>query len=88
MASRPTTASRISLVDVGDRLGDALAAVARVAVAELDGLVGAGAGAARDRGPAAGARDELDLHLDGGVAAGVEDLPADDVLDQVTRFSC
>ena len=82
VASTPTTASRISLVHVVDGLGDALAAVARVAVAELDRLVGTGAGPARHGGPAARARDELDLHLDGGVAAGVEDLPADDVLDK------
>ena len=69
-------------VHVVDGPGDALAAVARVTVPELDGFVGARARPARDGGSAARARDELDLHLDGGVAAGVEDLPADDVLDK------
>ena len=83
----PTTASRISPLTLVDGPGDALAAVAVVAVAELDRLVGARARAARDRGPAARAREQLDLHLDGGVAAGVEDLPADDVLDVMASSS-
>ena len=68
-------------VDVLDRGAHALAAVALAAVAQLDGLVGAGAGAARHGRPAAGAAEQLDLDLDGGVAAGVEDLPADDFDD-------
>ena len=71
-----------------DRVLHALAAVALAAVAQLDRLVGAGAGAARDRGPAPGAREELDLDLDGRVAAGVEDLPPDDVLDGAHVHSC
>ena len=80
-ASRPTTASRISPLTLATASLHALAAVAVAAVAELDRLVGAGAGAARDRGPAPGAGDQLDLDLDGRVAAGVEDLPPGDVVD-------
>ena len=68
-------------VHVRDRVLHALAAVADLAVAELDRLVRAGAGAARHRRPAAGARDQLDLDLDGRVAAGVQDLPRRDVVD-------
>ena len=71
------TASRISPFTLATAWPHTLAAVAVVAVAELDRLVGAGARAARDRGAPARAREQLDLHLDGGVAAGVEDLPAD-----------
>src|SRR5262249_36108244 len=43
-------------------------------VAQLEGLVGAGAGAAGDRGAAGGAVGQDDFHLDGRVAAAVEDL--------------
>ena len=75
-------------VHVLDGVAHALAAEAVAAVAQLDGLVGAGARAARDRGPAPGARDQLDLDLDGRVAAGVEDLPPDDVLDDAHEYSC
>ena len=69
------------VVDVGDRVEHALAAVAALAVAELDGLEGAGGGAGRDDGAAAGTGVEDDLDLDGGVAAAVEDLSTGDVLD-------
>ena len=69
------------VVDVGDRVGDALAAVAVAAVAELDRLELAGGRARRDDGPAGGAGGEEHLDLDGGVAARVEDLPPRDVLD-------
>jgi hypothetical protein len=68
-------------VDVADGLEHALAAVALVAVAQLDGLEGAGGGARGDDGSARGPRVEDDLDLDGGIAAGVEDLASDDVLD-------
>ena len=61
--------------DVVDGLGDALAAVALTAVAELDGLEGAGGGAAGHRGPGDRPVVEGDLDLDGGVSARVEDLP-------------
>ena len=57
--SRPVTVVGDLGVDVLDRAADALAAVAAVAVAELDGLVGAGAGPAGHRGPAPGPRDQL-----------------------------
>ena len=69
-------------VDVLDRGAHALAAVALAAVAQLDGLVGAGAGAARHDGPAARAGEQLDLDLDGRVPPGVEDLPAHDLDDR------
>ena len=55
----------------------ALAAVPlRVAVAQLDGLDDAGRGAGRDGGAPDRARLELDVDLDGRVAARVEDLRA------------
>ena len=60
---------------------DALAAEAVAAVAELDRLELAGAGAGRHDGPPGGAGLELDLDLDRRVAAGVEDLAALDVVD-------
>ena len=56
-------------VDVRDRALDALAAVAVAAVAQLDRLVGAGARPARDGRAAPGPGEELDLDLDGRVAA-------------------
>src|SRR5207244_2434081 len=63
---------------VVDGLRDALAAEALlVAVTELDGLVLARGGAARDR-RAAVPGGGLDLHLDGGVATRIEDLAGDD----------
>ena len=68
-----------------DRGAHALAAVALAAVAQLDGLVGAGAGAARHDGPPARAREQLDLDLDGGVAPRVEDLAPDDLDDRAHR---
>ncbi len=53
----------------------ALAAVARgVAVAQLDGLVRAGAGTARNAGDARRAAGEAGAHLERGVAARVEHL--------------
>ena len=69
------------VVDVGDGVEHALAAVAGLAVAQLDRLERTGGGARRDDGPAGGAGLEDDLDLDGGVATGVEDLTAGDVLD-------
>ena len=61
-------------VDVADGLHDALAAVGVAAVAQLGGLELAGGGAGGDGGAPVRAGAQLDLHLDGGVAAGVEDL--------------
>ena len=76
------------LVDVAHRGEHALAAVAlRVAVAQLDRLVGAGRGAGRDDGRAHRAVVEEDVDLDRRVAARVEDLAADDILDQRGHWS-
>jgi len=74
---------RPELVEDGlDRLLHALAAVAgRVAVAQLVGLEGAGGGAGGNRGPGGRAVVQADLDLDGGVAAGVQDLAGDDGFD-------
>ena len=82
----------IEALEADDRLGDlpvdvrdgplhTLAAVAVAAVPKLDGLVGAGAGPARNRRPPPGAREELDLDLDGRVASRVEYLSRHDVDD-------
>src|SRR5207248_1614576 len=61
------------VADVGDGLADALAAIAgRVAVAQLDGLMTAGAGAGWDDGPTARAAFAMDIDLDGRIAATVE----------------
>ena len=79
--STPTTASRRGPLTLATAVSTPLAQVAVAAVAELDGLVGAGRRAGGHRRPAVGAGREEDLHLDGGVAAGVEDLPPEDVLD-------
>ena len=82
MASNPISC-RPDLVEHGfDGLQHALAQVAgRVAVTQLDGLVLAGGGAGRHRG--AGQRPVVQghLHLDGGVAAGIEDLAGADEFD-------
>ena len=69
-------------VDVFHRAQHALAAVAAlVAVAQFDGLARAG-GRARGHGRAAhGAAFQQHVAFDGGVAAAVEDLSADDVDD-------
>ncbi len=69
-------------VDGGDRLEHALALIAGlVAVAQLDGLVGAGRGAGRHGRATLRAVLEDHVHLDGRVAAAVQDLAADDVDD-------
>src|SRR6185503_20568095 len=75
-------------VDVLDGREHALAGEAGLAVAQLDRFVSAGAGARGHRGPAPGTGEQLDLDLDGGVPAGVEDLPASDVLDAAHVNSC
>ena len=60
---------------MADGLLDALAQVAfRVAVAQLDGLELAGRRAGRDDRATEGAVLERDLGLNGGIAAGVQDL--------------
>ena len=82
MASSPTTRVGDLAVHVLDRLAHALAAVAIAAVAQLVGLVRAGAGAARHDGPPPRAGEQLDVDLDGGIAPGVEDLAAQDLHDR------
>ena len=68
------------LLDVGDGVEDALAAVAvLLAVAQLHRLVLARGGAAGHGRAPADAVGEDDLGLDGGVAAGIEDLARVDV---------
>jgi hypothetical protein len=67
------------LVDRGD---DALAQVlVLVVVAELDGLVLAGRRARGHRRTPDGAALQADLHLDGGVAAGIQNLTTVDESD-------
>ena len=69
------------LDDALDGLLHALADVALAAVAQLDGLEGAGGGTAGDGGATERAVLEEDLDLDGGVAARVEDLAGADSCD-------
>ena len=52
-----------------------------VAVAQLPGLVDAGAGPAGDGGAAERAVVERDVDLDGGIAAAIENLAAVDIND-------
>ena len=85
MAVEPDDGVGDLAVHVLDRGAHALAAVALAAVAQLDGLVGAGARAARDDGPPARAGEQLDLDLDGRVPPGVEDLAAHDLDDRAHR---
>ena len=82
MASRPDDRVGDLGVHVLDRAADALAAEALAAVAQLDGLVRAGARAARHDGAAGRARDQLDLDLDGGIAPRVEHLTPDHLDDR------
>ena len=91
-ASSPEDGRRDRLHDVGHGRLDALAVVARlVAVAQLDRLVGAGGGTGGHGRPAHGAVVQDDGHLDGRVAARVEDLLRVDVVDvghQATTSGC
>jgi hypothetical protein len=69
-------------VDVLHRRSTPLPQVAAlVAVAQLDGLAAAGGSAAGHGGAAHGAAFQQHVAFDGGVAAAVEDLAADDVDD-------
>jgi hypothetical protein len=71
-----------SFVDVGHRAADALAAVAfLVAVAQLDGLAAAGGRARWDCSTAETAVAKPDVHLDGGIAARIENLSGMDGCD-------
>ncbi len=71
-----------------DRPGDPLAGPLRPAVAKLHRLVGAGALARRDAGPAPGPAFERDLHLDCREAPGIKDLPARHPFDTAHCCSC
>ena len=68
-------------IDVGDGGGDTLAGPSVAAITQLDGLVPAGRGTARDDCPAGCATLEEHLGLERGVAARVEDLTGDDERD-------
>ena len=81
MASWPATASAISPLTLPTALRDALAAVGVAAVAQLGGFELAGGGTGGDRGAPVRARAQGDLHLDGGVAAGIKDLACVDRFD-------
>ncbi len=83
----PRSSSAISPLTNADGRGDALAAVAVAAVAQLDGLVLAGGRAARHGGPPVGPAGQHDVDLDGRVAAGIEDLAALHVHDLAHRVS-
>ena len=68
-------------VDVSHRGEHAFAAVAVAAVAQLEGLVGAGGGTARHGRPAPGSGAQLDVDLNRGLAARVENFPRHNLLD-------
>ncbi len=69
-------------VDVGHRVGHTLAPVAVAPVPEFHRLEGAGRRTRRHDGPSDGPRVQHHLDLDGGVAAGIQDLSADDLFDE------
>ena len=82
VASRPCKSRSENVAHVGDGAANALAAVAgRIAVAQFDGLVPAGAGARRHDGAAERAAGAMDLDLDGRIAAAVEDFAGVDARD-------
>src|SRR2546428_9881565 len=70
-------------VDVGDSFLDALAPIAaKIVVAELVSLICPGARPGRHSGAAQRAVSKADVHLDGGSASRVEDLPGMHALDR------
>ena len=82
----------VCCVEADDRVGEfavdeanggqhALAVESIAAIAQLDRFEGAGGGARGHDRSTDGARIEADLHLDGGIAARVEDLTTVDVLN-------
>ena len=80
--SRPLNGLGDAPIDIFDGAQHALAEVARlVAVAQFEGFVLAGGGAGGHRGAAARAVFEDDVGFDGGIAARIENLPADDARD-------
>jgi len=68
-------------IDRFDRLFDALAVITLAAVTQLDGFVRAGGGARRNGRAAHRAVFQIDIHLDGRIAAAVEDFAGDDIGD-------
>jgi len=72
-------------VDIGDRLGDALAVPRGPAVAQLDRLVNTGRGTGGDDRPPERAGDHLDL--DGRIPAGVQHLTGLNLGDHARSFA-
>jgi hypothetical protein len=60
-------------------LGNAFAEIALTAVAQLNGLMRSCGSTGRNRGAALETILQNNIHLDGGIAAAVEDLAANDV---------
>ena len=83
LVQRVETGDRVGdlTVDVGDGAAHAFAGVTIAAVTELHRLADSRRGTRRRDGTAASAAVEQHLRLDGRVAAGVEDLTSDHVLD-------
>jgi hypothetical protein len=78
-------------VHVCDRRGDALASVPLlVSVAQLDGLVSAGAGAAGHGRPADAVVFQDDVNFNGGISPAVQNLATNDIsyLRHSTVLSC
>ena len=69
------------LVDILHSLENALAAIAGTAVAELESLVLTGGGTGRNGGDADKTAVKGNFNFDGGVAAGIEDLPTENLYD-------
>ena len=73
-------------VDVLDGLQHALAEIARlVAIAQFDRLAAAGGGAGRHGGTAHHAGFQQHVGFDGGIAAGIQNFPGDDI-NNCTQF--
>ena len=75
-------------LDVLDRLGHPLAAVALAAVAQLQGLAAAGRGAGRHRRAPPRPSFQKAFDLEGRVTAGIENLSGVDLVDREHRCSC
>ena len=73
--------SKISRVHGVDGLHDALAAIARTAIAQLDRFMRARGCARRHGGAAERAILQRDIDLDGGIAPAVQDFAGGDVDD-------
>ncbi len=76
-------------IDVRYGLQNALAEIlGLVAVAQFDGFVFAGGGAAGDNGPGVGSAIEKNLGFNRGVAAGVQHLASADIGDAGNGHEC